>query len=276
MYQKLWENLHGAVCSINFYSDKGIKLTSLTGFRVNECIVTDEFIYKIQKCDEVVFQFVKNDGYTSFQTIKMSFIEFTERINRLVEFEDEGFALIEFSDIESLDIPSLSIELDYHYCIGEQIAVIGYHLDQDNLSIKNGIISSFFKSQSGKRFIQFDAAIKQGNSGSPLVCMNTGKVIGVVGYRLSAVTKAYEAFKNIIDENLRMLKKSEGKMNIMDIDPIQVLVANQNQLKQISKEFYKSATMSFGYAHEINAIHNYLGSVVSSSLTISEGEKEKV
>jgi DNA-binding transcriptional regulator YiaG len=44
----------------------------------------------------------------------------------------------------------------------------------------------------------------------------------------------------------------------MDVDPIQVLVANQHQLKQISKEFYRSSTMSFGYAHEIQSIENYI------------------
>jgi V8-like Glu-specific endopeptidase len=275
MYQKLWKDLHGAVCSINFYSDNGIKLTSLTGFKVNNNIVTDEFIYKIQKCDEVVFQFVKQDGYTPNQIIKMPFAEFTERVNRLVEFENEGYALIAFDETVSFGAPSLSLALNADYTIGEQIAVIGYHIDQDNLSIKNGIISSLFKTPNGKRFIQFDAAIKQGNSGSPLVSMTTGKVIGVVGYRLAAATKSYEAFKTIIDENLRLLKKSEGKMNIMDIDPIQVLIANQNQLKQISKEFYKSATMSFGYAHEILSVHNYIESVLGTSANITEKKKVK-
>ena len=46
-------------------------------------------------------------------------------------------------------------------------------------------------------------------------------------------------------------------MNIMDIDPIQVLIANQHQIKQISREFYRSATMLFGYANEIKSIANY-------------------
>jgi hypothetical protein len=258
MYKSLWKNLHGAVCSINFYSDNGIKLTSLTGFKVDNYIVTDEYIYKILKCDEVVFQFVKDDGFSQSRTIKMSFIEFTDRVNRLVEYENEGFALIEFDQIDTSEIPSMSINLEKDFSIGQQIAVIGYHVDQDNLSLKNGIISSFFKQKNDKRFIQFDAAIKQGNSGSPLIDVESGKVIGVAGYRLAAITKSYEAFKQIIEENLRLLKKSEGQMNILEIDPIQVLIANQNQLKQVSKEFYRSAAMSFGYAHEICSLSNYI------------------
>ncbi len=257
MYKKLWENFHCAVCSINFYSDNGIKLAALTGFKVNKFIVTDEFIYKITKCDEVIFQFVNDDGFTIKHNIKLRFEEFTERINRIAEFEKEGYALIDIEDLGFDDIPSLAIETDHSIGIGESIGIIGYHIDQENLSLKIGIVSSFFKSPNGKRFIQFDASIKQGNSGSPLINLATGKIIGVIGYRLNSITKAYEAFKYIIDENLKLLKKSEGIMNIMDIDPIQVLIANQHQIKQISREFYRSATMLFGYAHEIKSITNY-------------------
>lgn len=263
MYSSIWRRFHGSICSINFFSDNGIKLSSLTGFRVANSIITDEYVYKVPKCDEVVLQFVKDDGYSVSKAIKMVYADFCERINRLAEFENEGFALIDMEETELEGISPLEIESGKNYTIGQQIAVIGYHIDQDNLSIKNGIISSFFKAHS-RRYIQFDAAIKQGNSGSPLIDMATGKVIGVVGYRLSAISKSYDAFKKIIEDNLKMLKKSEGKMNIMDVDPIQVLMANQHQLKQISKEFYRSATMSFGYAHEIQTLENYIcRSVVS-------------
>jgi hypothetical protein len=266
MYSTIWRKLHASVCSINFFSDNGIKLSSLTGFRAGNNIITDEFIYKAPKCEEVTLQFVKDDGYTVSHVIRMSYSELTERINRLVEFENEGYAIIDMDQSELNGIPSLDIEIEHNYTIGQQIVVIGYHIDQDNLSIKNGIISSFFKVHN-KRYIQFDAALKQGNSGSPLIDLNTGKVIGLVGYRLSAISKSYEAFKKIIEDNLKMLKKSEGKMNIMDVDPIQVLMANQNQLKQISKEFYRSATMSFGYAHEIQTLDNYLRTYIPKGET---------
>ena len=265
MYRQLWQDFHNAVCSINFYSDKGIKLISFTGFKANHFIVTDERVYSLTKYDRVVFQFVCNDGFTQNQTIHLTSHEFTDRINRLAEYEKEGYALINIEDHDTMNIPSMVMENDSSVGIGESIGVIGYHIDQENISLHKGIVSSFFKSPDGKRFIQFDASIKHGNAGSPLINLTTGKVIGVVGYRLSAITKAYESFKLILDENLKMLKKSEGKMTILDIDPIQVLIANQHQLKQISREFYRSANLSFGYAHEIHSIFNYLDGNSSSA-----------
>lgn len=275
MYKRLWKELHAAVCSINFFSDNGIKLTALTGFKVANYIITDESIYKILKCDEVVFQFMQDDGYSPKLTVKLPFGEFLERINRLVEFEDEGYALIELDQIDTADIPGMNIALQKDFSIGLQIVMIGYHADQDNLSLKNGIISSFFKSKNEKRVIQFDAVIKHGNSGSPLINVETGKVIGVVGHRFATISKSYEDFKKIIDENLRLLKKSEGMMNILEIDPIQVLIANQNQMKQVSKDFYRSASMLFGYANELTSLGNYI-EAINQSFDMVEVNKEGV
>jgi hypothetical protein len=61
----------------------------------------------------------------------------------------------------------------------------------------------------------------------------------------------------IINDNLKALKEGEGKINIQDIDPIQVLIASQNQIKHIAKEFYKSADIRTGFALTINHIINY-------------------
>lgn len=269
MYRSVWDCSYKSVCSICFYAENGIKLNTLTGFRSDNFIVTDEYIFKVKSYYEVVFQFVEKDGYTFSHAVKMSSDELNSRLNRIAEYENEGYALIQIDDLELSHVPSLLPEYLDNIPIGLSVAVLGFHGDQENMSLKTGIVSSLIKMDNGKEYIQFDAAIKQGNSGSPLVNLETGKVIGVVGYRLSILTRSYEAFKSIIDENLRLLKKSEGKMNIMDIDPIQVLIANQNQLKQMSKEFYKSAMMSFGFAHEITSLKNYVNATEKASLKSS-------
>jgi hypothetical protein len=269
MYKNIWDSCYQAVCSINFYSENGIKTSAITGFRIQNYLVTDEFIYEMKRIHEVVIQFVEKDGFTFSHSIKMSAAELNERISRVAEYENEGYALIHLDNLEIDNIPSLTPECSENINVGQSVAILGFHGDQENMSLKCGMVSSFIKMENGKRYIQFDAAIKQGNSGSPIIDIHTRNVIGVVGYRLSAFTRSYEAFKNIIDENLRLLKKSEGKMNIMDIDPIQVLIANQNQLKQMSREFYRTAMMNYGFAHEIYSLKGYLD---SSENTIPQKE----
>lgn len=258
MYRNVWDFCYRSVCSICFFSESGIKINTLTGFRIENYIVTEESIYKIRNCHEVIIQFFESNGYTISHSLKFNFEELKARINRVAEIENEGFALISTDNLMLDHVPSLIPELSMENRVGMSIAMIGFHEDQSNMSLKVGTVSSFVKMDNGKRYIQFEAAIKQGNSGSPIINIENGKVIGVAGYRLSTFSKAYDSFKSIIDENLRILKKSEGKMNIMDIDPIQVLIANQNQLKQISREFYKTAAMSYGFANEVYSLKNYL------------------
>lgn len=258
MYKNVWDFCYRSVCSICFYTESGIKLNTLTGFKLENYLVTEELIYSIKSCHEVIVQFYENNGYTQTHSIRIPFDELKNRLNRVAEYENEGYALIATDGWALEQVPSLVPELHAPTRIGMSIAILGFHEDQNNMSLKIGTVSSFVKMENGKQYIQFEASIKQGNSGSPLINVETGNVIGVVGYRLSSVVKAYEAFKNIIDENLRLLKKSEGKMNIMDIDPIQVLIANQNQLKQISKEMYKTSVISYGFANEIFTLKNYI------------------
>lgn len=271
MYRNVWDFCYRSVCSICFFTENGIKMNTLTGFLIENYIVTDESIYKAKSCYEVVIQFFLENGYEAAHGLKLTFDELNGRLNRVAEYDNEGFALISTDGLVMDQVPSLIPEFEQDNRIGTSIAIIGFHEDASNMSLKKGIISSFVKVESGKQYIQFEASIKQGNSGSPVINIETGKVIGVVGYKLSSFANAYDAFKNIIEENLRVLKKSEGKMNIMDIDPIQVLIANQNQLKQISKEFYKTAVMNYGFANEIFSLRNYLSGKSESKKT-----KEKV
>ena len=73
--------------------------------------------------------------------------------------------------------------------------------------------------------------------------------------------------KQIINNNLAILKKSQGKFNVEEIDPIQVLIANQNQIKYITNEIYKTATMSIGYALNISYVNNLFEDFIDAEVT---------
>ena len=64
-----------------------------------------------------------------------------------------------------------------------------------------------------------------------------------------------------------MLKEAEGKINFQDIDPVQVLIANQNQIKHMAQDFFKTASIMYGFALEINQVSEYID--------IAELEKDK-
>lgn len=268
MYKSVWNKCQNSVCQLSFYSSAGIKLLSMTGFKVNNhFLITDDYLFKIYKAVKVKISFVNSDGYTENASIEIPMNELKKRIIKGIDKEKTSFAAINMDFEEFANIPSLKLSTNKTIEIGQSIAVLGYQLDQENLSIKTGIVSSAFKHDNGLKYLQVDSNIKQGNSGSPLINAETGEVIGIIGHKLATITQSHKRMKQIINNNLAILKKSQGKFNVEEIDPIQVLIANQNQIKHITNEIYKTATMSIGYALDISYVHDLFEEFIDAEVS---------
>ncbi len=268
MYKPVWNKCQNSVCQLSFYSSAGIKLLSMTGFKVNgHFLITDDYLFKIYKAVKVKISFVNSDGYTENASIEIPMNELKKRIIKGIDKEKTSFAAINMDFEEFAKIPSLKLSTNKTIEIGQSIAVLGYQLDRDNLAIKTGIISSAFKHDNGLKYLQVDSNIKQGNSGSPLINAETGEVIGIIGHKLASITQSHKRMKQIINNNLAILKKSQGKFNVEEIDPIQVLIANQNQIKHITNEIYKTATMSIGYALDISYVHDLFEEFIDAEVS---------
>ncbi len=268
MYKSVWNKCQNSVCQLSFYSSAGIKLLSMTGFKVNNhFLITDDYLFKIYKAVKVKISFVNSDGYTENASIEIPMNELKKRIIKGIDKEKTSFVAINMDFEEFAKIPSLKLSTNKTIEIGQSIAVLGYQLDQENLSIKTGIVSSAFKHDNGLKYLQVDSNIKQGNSGSPLINAETGEVIGIIGHKLATITQSHKRMKQIINNNLAILKKSQGKFNVEEIDPIQVLIANQNQIKHITNEIYKTATMSIGYALDISYVHDLFEEFIDAEVS---------
>jgi S1-C subfamily serine protease len=266
MYRKIWSHCQKAVCAVNFYSAKGIRFDSVTGFKYGKYLLTDEMVYKIDKASEVQIAFMDADGVGIKASVKITDKDFRMRMVKGIRDSYPGFALIDIDFPQFDDIPSLKLSNSNQVSVASPIAIIGHQMEHNNMAIKTGIVSSFLK-QNGHKYIQFDAAIDRGNSGSPLINVETGEVIGIVGHRLASVNNGYKQIIDIINKNMTILKEAEGKINFNDIDPIQVLIANQNQMKRLAQEFFKTASLNYGLAVDINEVSEYFD--------IAELEKER-
>lgn len=270
MYKTVWNKCQRSVCQLSFYSSAGIKLLSMTGFKVNgHFLITDDYLFKISKAVKVKLRFVGPDGYSENSSVELSMSELKQRIIKGIHKEKTPFATINIDFKEFDKIPSLKLSAKKEVAIGSEIAILGYQLDKDNLAIKSGIIASSFINGNDKKYFQVDSSLKQGNSGSPLINAETGEVIGVIGHKLASITQSHKRMKQIINNNLAILKKSQGKFNVEEIDPIQVLIANQNQIKHISNEIYKTATMTNGYALDISYINDLFEEFIDAEVSQS-------
>lgn len=256
MYRTVWENCKASVCAIDFLSKAGTKITTFTGFKVTGYLVTDDVIDKFAKPAEVVLRFTE-DGLNQTLSLRMSFKDFLSRKVKSNGRLNPGFVLFDLDLKEFKNIPPLKCSKKVNHRIGQPIAVLGYQLERENLAIKSGIISSLLKPSNGFNTIQVDCTIKQGNAGSPLIDAESLEVIGVIGHRLASLARSYQELMRIMNSNLKVLKEAEGKINMEDIDPIQVLIVNQNQIKHMATEFFKTTNMRVGYASELCHLADY-------------------
>jgi hypothetical protein len=256
MYRKVWDRCKSSVCSIDFISNAGTKIISFTGFKVKNFLITDDIVDKFAKPAEVWLRFTETE-IPGQVIIRLSFKEFIQSRVRVSSHVNPGFIMLDIRRDEFRKIPPLLCSRRISHVIGHPVAVLGYQLDQENLAIKSGIISSTFTNNDGINTIQIDCTIKQGNAGSPLICAETLEVIGVIGHRLSSIARDFQAMMRIINTNLKVLREAEGKINMEDIDPIQVLIANQNQIKHVMREFYKTVNMRVGFAVELSSMTDY-------------------
>ena len=247
MYRQIWRKVHRSIAELNFYTRNKINIVSLTGFKFKNYLVTDGYVKRISHYDHVEIRFVGRDGITTTASKVLTKNEFEKSL--IVGLSDQlaNIVLINLQYDIFNQIPDIDLCEECHTEIGEPVAILGYQLNQDNLTIKQGIVSSFYQSD-GIRYVQVDATIRHGNAGSPVISLEKGKVIGLIGHKLTEVSQSYKRLKDIMNNNLQLLKGYQGRYNMDDIDPIQVLIANQNQIKYITKELYRITSMGVGYA----------------------------
>jgi len=256
MYRQIWRQVHQSVAQISFYTHDKINTISLTGFKVSNYLVTDDYVRKVSHYDHVEIRFVGEDGMTATVSKKLPKAKFEESMVVGLNDKIQNIVLVKLNDPKFKNIPSLRLCEDCHTEIGEPVATLGYKLNQQNLSIKQGILSSYYNSF-GVRYLQIDSSIKHGNAGSPVVRGETGEVIGIIGHKLTEISQSYKKLKDIMNNNIQLLKRYQGRYNMDDIDPVQVLIANQNQIKYITKEIYRTTSMGVGYALPSRQIVNF-------------------
>lgn len=97
-------------------------------------------------------------------------------------------ALLKFAENISLHVPANIFGAPTSQEVGTSIACLGYPFagfGQHTLKITSGIVSSKVTNKNGTKQFQIDAMIHDGNSGGPLIDLQTGKIIGVVSGRFS-------------------------------------------------------------------------------------------
>jgi len=145
---------------------------------------------------------------------------------------------------------------------GEKILIMGFPFGANNITSHIGYISSIFKDDTAN-IIQLDASTNNGNSGGPVIDLNTKNVIGIITRKKTGLAKSFDDLEKSFDKNLEALSLVNGTMTIGgNIDLIQSFKATQVQMKIVSKNIKRSANTGIGFAFSCDKLKQenfYLG-----------------
>lgn len=252
---EIWNSYHCSICSIIFSDSNQNRISSGTGFKVNDLLITNNHVVQIERAKTVKIKFVNSDGHTTNVEQNFSIDEFKSLFKEGMPESSWDFAIYDLKETEFNNIPNLRLAKNKSYPIGSEVSVLGFQFDNNNLSIKKGLISSCYTNNSVK-YIEIDASINQGNSGGPLIYNNTGEVIGVVTRKNTGLSQLFDTFytetKDLVDKSY--LEMNNRKNDIYKRNNYTILYQVVTKLETISKEIKRSSNVGIGYAYQLDEI----------------------
>jgi hypothetical protein len=275
MYSQVWKTCHPSVCQLNFINERGVSVDVLTGFKVKNYLVTSQYAFCVEKAHKVEITFVGADANTVTASMRIPYAEFNKE-HRVGVFNSNGHYAIFNIDLHEFDkIPGLNLCERRNFSIGSQVASLSFNCGSSNLFLKTGFISSINTNPEGMRFIQVDGQLCYGNSGAPLIDPKTFEVIGIVSRRNTPAANSYRQLMEIITANLNELKKVQTAVKFGEIDPFQVLIANQNQLKLLATNIYKYSVSSTSQAVTLDRIISFFNEdAIRQDVSVFSSEEE--
>jgi len=184
MYKQLNKKYSGAVVMLTRRTETNVEFLG-TGFVCS----SDGYILTCSHIINPVHPIVAINvgGNNDFNPMTLSQVNFNE-VELVQNDAIHDVALLKFKGNIDVQIPSnIFGDTDDIEC-GSSIAVIGFPFGHNGLhvrSITHGILSSKAENSDGVKILQFDCMIHQGNSGSPLIDLQTQQIIGIVTNRFN-------------------------------------------------------------------------------------------
>lgn len=258
--RKLWRTVQGSVFSLSFENAAG-RISSGSAFKVGKYLVTNNHVIQVPSARKIILRSVGEDGYQTRYEKRFGHLEFKQS---LVDGDPEAgwdYAVLHVNDPTFDALPPLLLTQDDEVQIGEPVALFGYQFGQNNQSMHLGHVASQYQ-KNGVHYLQLDASVNQGNSGGPLISLETGRVIGIVTRKATGLTEQFEELLKAFRENIRLLESLQedgGFASIGGIDPVKATLAIQVQMERIAKEIQRSSNVGIGYAYHARKLREGLG-----------------
>ncbi len=230
------------------------KIGNGSGFLVSGGIITNSHVIRKTDFDAIAIRFDESDPADQNSYIRVI-------INDVIAAEssedEKDYAFLKMEEPEFNDRHVFSFSENEMVKVGQKIAFMGYPFEMHNLTCHTGYISSIYK-ENGVLVYQIDGSVNGGNSGGPLISLDSGDVIGIVTRTQTGLIK--EQFNDLIKalkSNQQAFSKAKSSVIFGGFDSRKHFVKSQAAMEVIAQNLRRSANVGIGYAFSSDCVRDH-------------------
>lgn len=226
------------------------RVSSGSGFLSGKRIITNSHVIRFGDFDTVAIRFHDSNRADLSDAIRLSKDDFLSIVIKESPEEMEDYVMLRADEPEFAG--RYNFELGSHEDVvpGQQILFMGFPFDSLHLTAHVGYISSKHQNKS-INVIQIDGSVNGGNSGGPLLTIESGRVAGIVTRKETGLEKQFKELIQSFQSNQKLLQqlKDRGTVSFLGLDLMGAFRASQAAMEQIALNIERSANVGIGYAY---------------------------
>jgi V8-like Glu-specific endopeptidase len=257
-FQELIKKTQSAIVQIILSDAQGEYLSSGTGFVSENFFVSNNHVFFDDKNNllpdnsTVTLRF-KDSGN---EDLKFEYKNFMLEVKSGSDRDNKDYIIFSKNIFNSKKMGSLILSKDKNINkVGQEIVFLGFPFGRKFLTAHHGYISALYE-EGDKRKIQVDASVNPGNSGGPLIDLNSGAVIGIMTRSITGLTQDFDKLINNFNNNLQIFDavRQNGVLLLNGIDPIEALSISQKQMRSVALNLRRTANVGIGIGYSIEPV----------------------
>jgi S1-C subfamily serine protease len=224
------------------------RVSSGSGFISNNRLITNSHVLRFGDFDAVIIRFHDSNPTDLLDAIRLGRDDFFAMIVKESPEEMEDYAIIRADEPEYASRYNFELGSSKDVVPGQQVLFLGFPFDSMHLTAHVGYVSSKHQTNN-KSVIQIDGSVNGGNSGGPLLSLDSNKVAGIVTRKATGLEKQFNALIDALRKNQTALEQCRGIISVGPVDPMEALRASQAAMERIALNIERSANVGIGYAY---------------------------
>lgn len=247
--QELIQEASSGVAHLVFIRNRE-RISSGSGFLFGNRLITNSHVIRFGDFDAVAIRFHDSDTQSLSDAIRLSKEDLFSMIIKESPEELEDYVVLRADEPEFAGRYNFELGSTEDVVVGQQVIFLGFPFDSLHLTAHVGYISSKHQTK-GINIIQIDGSVNGGNSGGPLLNIDTSKVAGIVTRKETGLEKQFKELIKTLQSNQEVLQqiKDKGTVSFFGLNPIEGFRASQAVMEHIALNIERSANVGIGYAY---------------------------